>query len=194
MARIGYARVSSVGQSFDVQLDKLKHCDRIYQEKKNGSSGQRSELKACLDYVREGDTLVITRLDRLARSTLHLCQMAAELERKRVNLQVLDQNIDTGDTTGHLLFNMLGAIGQFETELRAERQREGIQKAKDQGVHFGRKKRLSAQQIAELRQRRKQGDLIKTLMKDYGLSKASVYRYLGSTQRTQSLENTGSSP
>jgi DNA invertase Pin-like site-specific DNA recombinase len=194
MALIGYARVSSVGQSLDVQLDKLKHCDRIYQEKKSGSSGQRSELKACLDYIREGDTLVITRLDRLARSTLHLCQMAAELERKRVNLQVLDQNIDTGDATGRLLFNMLGAIGQFETELRAERQVEGIQKAKDRGVHFGRKKMLSAQQIAELRQRRKQGDLIKTLMKDYGLSKASVYRYLGSTQRTQSLENTGSFP
>ena len=194
MALVGYARVSSVGQRLDVQLDKLKHCDRIYQEKKSGSSSKRPALKACLDYVREGDTLVITRLDRLARSTLHLCQIAAELERKGVNLQVLDQNIDTGSATGRLLFNMLGAIGQFETEIRAERQMDGIQKAKERGVHLGRKKILSEQQITELRQRREQGDLIKTLIKAYGLSKASIYRYLGSTQRTQSLKNTDSFP
>lgn len=78
--------------------------------------------------------LVVTRLDRLARSTLHLCQIAAELERKHVNLQVLDQQIDTSDATGRLLFNMLGAIAQFETEIRAERQMDGIRKAKDRGV------------------------------------------------------------
>jgi DNA invertase Pin-like site-specific DNA recombinase len=86
-------------------------------------------LGDCLDYVREGDTLVVTRLDRLARSTWHLCQIAEALARKRVHLHVLDQSIDTSDATGRLLFNMLGAIAQFETELRAERQREGIQKA-----------------------------------------------------------------
>ena len=98
MARVGYARVSSVGQSLEVQLDKLQPCDKIFQEKKSASSGTRPSLQACLEYVREGDSLVVTRLDRLARSTLHLCQIAAELDRKRVNLQVLDQNIDTGDS------------------------------------------------------------------------------------------------
>ena len=123
----------------------------------------------------------MTRLDRLARSTLHLCQIAHELERKRVNLQVLDQNIDTSDATGRLLFNMLGAIGQFETEIRAERQMDGIQKAKERGVHFGRKKKLTPEQIVELQHRREQGTLIKTLMHDYGISKVSVYRYLGAT-------------
>ena len=85
----------------------------------------RISLKACLEYVRDGDALVVTRLDRLARSTLHLCQIADELQRKNVNLQVLDQNINTGDATGRLLFNMLGAIAQFETEIRAERQMDG---------------------------------------------------------------------
>jgi DNA invertase Pin-like site-specific DNA recombinase len=94
---------------------------------------------------------------------------------------VLDQNIDTSDATGRLLFNMLGAIGQFETEIRAERQMDGIQKAKQRGIHFGRKKSLSGQQISELQQKRKQGVLIKTLMQDYSLSKASVYRYLHAT-------------
>src|SRR5215211_5455571 len=123
MALIGYARVSSVGQSLDVQLDKLQHCNKIYQETISGAAGKRPRLLACLEYVREGDTLVVTRLDRLARSTLHLCQIAAELDRKQVHLQVLDQQIDTGDATGRLLFHMLGAIAQFVTELRAERQR-----------------------------------------------------------------------
>ena len=91
-------------------------------------------LSACLEYVREGNVLVVTRLDRLARSTLHLCQITAELERKRVDLKVLGQNINTGDATGRLLFNILGAIAQFETELRAERQKDGIQKAKERSV------------------------------------------------------------
>jgi DNA invertase Pin-like site-specific DNA recombinase len=181
MALVGYTRVSSLGQSLAVQRDKLKHCEKIFQEKKSGASGRRPRLKACLEYVRGGDTLVVTRLDRLARSTLHLCQIADELQRKKVNLQVLNQNINTADATGRLLFNMLGAIAKFETEIRAERQADGIKKAKERGVSFGRKKKLTRKQIDQLRQRREQGELIKTLMKDYGLSKASVYRYLGKT-------------
>jgi DNA invertase Pin-like site-specific DNA recombinase len=179
MALVGYARVSSVGQRLDVQLDKLKHCDKIFQEQKSGASGQRPRLQTCLEYVREGDTLVVTRLDRLARSTLHLCQIADVLAGKQVGLHVLDQQIDTSDATGRLLFHMLGAIAQFETEIRAERQMDGIQKAKERGVHFGRKKTLTPAQVTELRHRRAHGDLIKTLMQDYDLSKASVYRYLG---------------
>ena len=178
MALVGYARVSSVGQSLDVQLDKLSHCDKIFQEKKSGATDRRPRLATCLEYVREGDTLVVTRLDRLARSTLHLCQVGESLQQKKVNLHVLDQNIDTSNATGRLLFNMLGAIGQFETEIRAERQMDGIQKAKKKGVKFGRIKSLAPKQVSELRKRRQNGDLIKNLMKDYDLSKASVYRYL----------------
>jgi DNA invertase Pin-like site-specific DNA recombinase len=178
MARIGYARVSSVGQSLEVQLEKLKQCDKIYQEKDSGATGKRPRLEACLEYVREGDTLVVTRLDRLARSILHLCQIAEELKRKQVHLQVLDQQIHTNDATGRLLFHMLGAIAQFETELRAERQMDGILGAKARGVRFGRHKTLLPEQIAELHDRRQQGTLIRTLMKDYRISKATVYRYL----------------
>jgi len=114
MARIGYARVSSSGQSLAVQLDKLSVCDKTYQEQKCGSSGQRPTLNACLEYVRQGDTVVVTRLDRLARSTLHLCQIVAELERKEVDLQVRDQQIDTRSSTGRLLFHMLAALAQFD--------------------------------------------------------------------------------
>jgi DNA invertase Pin-like site-specific DNA recombinase len=119
MAQVGYARVSSVGQSLAVQLDKLQHCDRVFQETISGAAGKRPRLEACLEYVREGDTLVVTRLDRLARSTLHLCQIAAELARKQVHLQVLDQHLDTSDATGRLLFHMLGAIAQFGVHTRS---------------------------------------------------------------------------
>ncbi len=178
MPQIGYARVSSVGQSLAVQQEKLSYCDKLFQEKQSGSSYKRPRLQACLEYVREGDTLVVTRLDRLARSTLHLCQIANELTRKQVHLHVLDQQIDTSNATGRLLFHMLGAIAQFETELRAERQMDGIEKAKARGVHFGQRKRLNSEQVTQLQRRRKEGALIKTLMADYQLSKASVYRYL----------------
>jgi DNA invertase Pin-like site-specific DNA recombinase len=168
-----------VGQSLEVQLAKLASCDKTYQEKVGGASGKRPSLATCLEYVREGDTLVVTRLDRLARSTLHLCQIAADLERKGVDLQVLDQQIDTHTSTGRLLFHMLGAIAQFETEIRAERQRDGIAHTKERGVPFGRRKKLTPQRIAELHARRQEGLPIRTLMSDFRISKATVYRYLG---------------
>jgi DNA invertase Pin-like site-specific DNA recombinase len=179
MSKVGYARVSSVGQSLEIQLDKLKNCDKIFQEKKSGITDNRLKLKECLEYIREGDTLVVTRFDRLARSTLHLCQIAEELKRKKVAIQVIDQNIDTNDATGRLLFNMLGAISQFETEIRSERQIDGIKKSLANGISFGKKKKLDKNQVVQLKQRREQGVKIKDLMKEYGLSKASVYRYLG---------------
>ena len=188
MARVGYARVSSVGQSLAVQLDKLQHCDKIFQEHASGAGGRRPRLEACLEYVREGATLVVTRLDRLARSTLHLCQIAAELQRKQVALQALDQHLDTSDATGRLRFHMLGAIAQFETELRAERQMDGIRKARERGGPLGRHKRLTPQQIAALQHQRREGALIKTLMHDYRLSNASVYRYLGDRDVAPSIQ------
>jgi len=194
MALIGYARVSSVGQTLAVQLDKLEQCDRVFQEKVSGVTDKRPQLQTCLEYVRQGDTVVVTKLDRLARSTLHLCQIAAELERKQVDLQVLDQSIDTSSATGRLLFNMLGAIAQFETEIRAERQREGIRKAKERGVKFGKRKKLNQQQVVELQEGRRQGVLIKTLMRDYGLSKTSVYRYLAHDVRNSKADQSGETP
>lgn len=180
MAKIGYARVSSIGQSLDVQIDKLTEygCDKIYQEKKTGTTADRSELKAVLDYVRDGDYLVITKLDRLARSTFHLTQIADGLKNKNVELIVLDQNIDTSSPTGKLLFNVLASIAEFETEIRKERQLEGIEKAKSKGVQFGRKAKLTDAQILDMKKKRADGMLIKDVMAEFGLSKASVYRLI----------------
>ena len=99
MALVGYARVSSIGQRLDVQVAKLQHCDKLFEEHTSGSIATRPHLVACLDYVREGDTLVVTRLDRLARSTWHLCQIAEVLARKRVHLHVLDVPPSQPDVT-----------------------------------------------------------------------------------------------
>ena len=175
---VGYARVSSVGQSLDIQLEKLSLCQKVFQEKLSGTLNKRPKLDECLNYIREGDTLVVTRIDRLARSTLDLCNIAKLLEEKGVNLKVLDQNIDTSDATGRLLFNMLGAIGQFETEIRAERQAEGIHKAKARGVKIGRSKHLKDDDVIDLKRKRAEGATVKQLMLDYGLGKTTVYRYL----------------
>jgi DNA invertase Pin-like site-specific DNA recombinase len=156
MAKVGYARVSSVGQSLDVQREKLGGCDKLFEEKRSGTTDARPMLKECLNYVREGDVLIVSRIDRLARSTLHLCQIAETMREKGVDLVVLDQNIDTSDATGRLLFNMLGAIGQFETEIRSERQIDGIKKAKGRGVQFGKRPALTSVQVSTLREKRKQ--------------------------------------
>ena len=185
MSVVGYARVSSIGQSLEVQQSKLSHCDKIFKEKRSGTTtANRPELSKCLTYLREGDTLVITKLDRLARSTFHLTQIAEQLKQSGIELVVTDQSIDTSTPTGKLLFNMLGAIAEFENQIRSERQLDGIAKAKERGVKFGAKAKLSPDQVLEMRQKRAEGVLIKHLMSEYGISKASVYRLLGDQSKT----------
>jgi len=177
---IGYARVSSTGQSLDVQLEKLEKygCTKVYKEKRSGTTANRPELRTCLDYLREGDTLVITKLDRMARSTNHLTTISGDLKKRGVDLVVIDQKIDTSSPTGKLLFNVLASIAEFETDIRAERQTDGIAKAKANGVQFGAKAKLTTEQVTELQQRRASGEKIKDLMSAYGISKATIYRLL----------------
>lgn len=185
MAKIGYARVSSTGQDLEIQLEKLatygctKQDGAIFREKRSGTTDNRPELQACLKHLRKGDVLVVTKLDRLARSTLHLTQIADDLQTRGIELKVIDQNIDTSTPTGKLLFNMLASIAEFETALRSERQTEGIAKAKANGVKFGAKAKLSPEQVEELKQKRVQGLKIKDLMTEYSLGKTTVYRLLG---------------
>lgn len=181
MARIGYARVSSYGQSLDVQLEKLSGCDRIFQEKQSARSTEsRDQLALCLDYVRDGDFLCITKLDRLARSTRDLLNILNRLDQKQVKLHVIDQQIDTSTPAGMLLVTMLGAIAAFENDLRKERQADGIALAKRRGVQFGRKRALTDEQVQRLRAMRSEGKKIVELMAEFNLSKATVYRALSS--------------
>jgi DNA invertase Pin-like site-specific DNA recombinase len=147
---IGYARVSSTGQSLEVQKDKLIKAGcrvPLYEEKRSGANAyNRPRLQECLSYVRDGDQLVVTKLDRLARSLLDLAKIADLLKQKHVDLRVLDQHIDTSRADGRLLFGMLGAFSEFELALRAERQADGIAKALAKGIKFGRKPALDEKQ------------------------------------------------
>lgn len=181
MSKVGYVRASILSQSHKVQLEKLTDygCTKIFREKKSGKDSARPQLRACLDFVREGDTLVITKLDRLARSTLHLQQIADKLKNNGIGLVVTDQNIDTTTPTGKLLFDVLASIAEFETALRAERQAEGIAKAQHKGIRFGSTPKLSHKEVEQMKQDRKEGLLIRELMKKYKLSKSSVYRLMG---------------
>ena len=176
---IGYARVSSVGQSLDMQLEKLTAfgCEKVFQEKKSGASTRKREaVNDALEFCREGDVLVVTKLDRLARSMFDLQAIVATLERKKVDLVVLDQKIDTTTPTGRLTFHLLGAVAEFERELIAERRNDGIASALAKGVKFGRREKLTQNQVEELRDARRAGEARAALRARFGISKSTFYR------------------
>lgn len=179
---VGYARVSSAGQSLDVQLDKLKAygCTRVFAEKRSGrQAGSRPELQSCLQFLREGDTLVISRLDRMARSILDLAKIADQLKKKGAALKVLDQAIDTSTSEGMLMFSLLGAFAQFENDIRAERQFDGIAKAKEKGVAFGRKRALTPDQCARVKTLRQEENFsVPQLAERFKVGVATIYRAL----------------
>lgn len=141
---IGYARTSTTEQvnGLEAQREALKAigCDRMYDEQAS-ATGPRKALSEALGYVRDGDVLVVTKLDRLARSVVHLGEIVAGLEAKSVGLRILDLGLDTTTATGKLMLNVLGSVAQFEREMMLERQRDGIAKAKAQGKYKGRKPR-----------------------------------------------------
>ncbi|UTJ06214.1 recombinase family protein [Arcobacter roscoffensis] len=158
---VGYARVSTSSQNLENQIDQLKSsgCEKFFSEKRSEKNeSDREQFNIMMDFVREGDVLYITKLDRLARSVIDLPNIAKFLESKDVNLRVLHQNIDTTSPAGRLLFTMLGAIAEFERDLINERVREGIEAAKKKAVQFGRKAILSTKErniIYKQREKRK---------------------------------------
>lgn len=179
MAIIGYARVSSTGQSLDVQLDKLRAAgaEEVFAEKRSGTTGtERVELDAALRFARKGDVLLVTRMDRLARSVSDLRTLVDGLSDRGVGFRVLDQaSVDTTTPNGRLMLNMLAAFAEFETDLRKERQREGIEKARERGVYKGRPATLSREDVAALRA---EGVGPTEIAKRLGIGRASVYRLL----------------
>jgi DNA invertase Pin-like site-specific DNA recombinase len=176
--KVGYARVSTTGQKLDVQMDRLADCDRVYHEKMSASSAHtRPELQKALDFVRDEDVFIVTKLDRLARSVVDLSEIVKKLQKKNVDLVVLDQGIDTTTIYGRLQFNILAAIGEFERELIRERSLEGRMKALQRGVKFGARPKLSAQELRELVNDFKAPGCSKSeIAENYGISRASVYR------------------
>ncbi|MEW9921334.1 recombinase family protein [Marimonas sp. MJW-29] len=175
---IGYARTSTIEQkaSIEAQRESLRAigCDRLYDEQIS-SVAPREALRAAMDYARDGDTLVVTKLDRLARTVRHLGEIVEELSEKNVGLRILDLGLDTTNATGKLMLNVLGSVAQFEREMMLERQREGIAKAKALGKYKGRKPtaRLQKQEIVGLLS---EGLTKKAVSERLGISERSVYR------------------
>lgn len=182
--KIGYARVSTTGQDLSTQVEKLKAegCEKIITEKQSGKSADdREELQRAIFWMGAGDVLVVTKLDRLARSMADLHQIVKTLHDKGAAFKVTDQaGIDTTTPTGKLLFNVLGSIAEFERDLINGRTAEGREAAKAKGVKFGRKPKMEDSQIEAIKADVKSGALSMQAIADkYGIARNSVYRLAG---------------
>jgi DNA invertase Pin-like site-specific DNA recombinase len=180
----GYARVSSTDQDLAIQEDRLRAagCQVVRAEKRSGANREgRSELRLLLEFLRRGDALVVTRIDRLARSLKDLQDIVHELKAKGVTLKATEQPIDTGTAAGKAFLDMLGVFAEFETNLRRERQHEGIQAAKARGVYMGRRPVIDPGEVRRLRDEERLGPT--AIAKRLGIGRASVYRVLGGKAR-----------
>jgi DNA invertase Pin-like site-specific DNA recombinase len=179
--KVGYARTSTLERiaGFEAQSRELQEaaCEKLFREQVS-SVAHREQLTAALDFIREGDTLVVSKLDRLARSIGHLSEIMQALERKKANLQVLAMGLDTSTATGRLMLNVIGSVAQFEREMMLERQREGIAKAKAEGRYKGRAPTARAKGD-EVRALEAEGLGATEIAKRLGIGRASVYRILG---------------
>ena len=180
-ATIGYARTSTADQDAGLEAQerdlRAAGCTKLFTEQLSSVATQRPQLDAAIDYVREGDTFMVAKPDRLARSTRDLLDIAERLEAKGVRLRILSMDVDTGTPTGRLMLTMLGGIAAFERELMLERQREGIAKAKAAGKYKGRAPTARAK-AAEVIQLRNEGRTVPQIVEATGVSRASVFRIM----------------
>lgn len=182
MTLIGYARVSTNDQNPDAQEDALlaHGCDKVFTDKASGILADRPALGTMLGYLRPGDTLVVTKLDRLGRSVKHLTELAEQLRDRDIGLIALSQGIDTTTPGGRLFFHMLAAIAEFEHDLVVERTKDGLAAARARGRKGGPKAKVSplmAEQI-RLMYRTKKGATVQDVADAFGISRATVYRYV----------------
>jgi DNA invertase Pin-like site-specific DNA recombinase len=178
----GYARVTTTDQDLSIQKTALTAagCDIIREEKVSGTSTEgREELATLLQFLRDGDTLVVTRIDRLARNMRDLQNIVHDLRQRGVNLKATEQPIDTSTAAGKCFLDMLGVFAEFETNMRKERQLEGIARAKANGVYTG-KGRPAPIDAAQVRALKAQGMGATEIAKELGIGRASVYRVLES--------------
>lgn len=182
MALIGYARTSTAGQNLEAQLKSLQAygCDPIRSEQVSGTSRKgRAELQTILDFIGKGDTLVVTRIDRLARSMKDLQDIVSALKSKGASLAATEQPVDTSDAAGKAFFDMLGVFAEFETNLRRERQAEGIAVAKQKGVYKGRKPSVGRDAVKAALKR---GEKPTHIARDMNISRTTVYQIKAETE------------
>jgi DNA invertase Pin-like site-specific DNA recombinase len=182
MAKIGYERVSTDKQHLEGQSDRLKAsgCDRVFSDV--GQSGRKASRPAwdeCLGYLRKGDTLVVVRLDRMGRSVKNLIEVVSDLEAHGIDLQVLDQGIDTTTPAGKMMFHVLAALAEFERDIIVERTNDGLEAARSRGRVGGRKAKLTDAQAAQVRKLYAAREMtVQEIAEQYGISRESVYRYV----------------
>jgi DNA invertase Pin-like site-specific DNA recombinase len=184
VTKIGYARVSTIDQNTDAQHDALRAagCERVFTDHASGKLASRPQLDAALDYLRPGDALVITKLDRLGRSVAHLCDLAAVLREHGVDLAILNLGIDTSTPAGKLAFHMFAGIAEFERELISERTKEGLHAARARGRTGGRKPVMTPEKIAIAQQMYDSKEhTLEVIAQTVGVSRMSLYRHLDTT-------------
>lgn len=178
MARIGYARVSTTDQDLQVQLDRLRSegCEIIRSEKVSGGSRDgRTELATVIDFLREGDELIVTRLDRLGRDTRDVLNIVYDCQQRGAFVTVLDPHVSTRGDMGHVILTVLGMVAQMERRFIKERQREGIERAKSLGVYKGGKRRIDHDLVEKMRG---DGSSISFIAEQLNCSRMQVYRVL----------------
>lgn len=182
--RIGYVRVSSFDQNPERQLEGISVA-RVFTDRASGKDAQRPELEQLLAFVREGDTVVVHSMDRLARNLDDLRRIVQGLTQRGVRMEFIQEGLTfTGEDSpmAHLMLSVMGAFAEFERALIRERQREGIALAKQRGVYRGRKKSLNPVQIAELKRRVAEGTQKALIARDFGISRETLYQYLRAPQ------------
>lgn len=180
--RIGYARVSTGDQHLDLQRDALQQagCHVIYEEAASGKNAARLELEQCRKALRNGDTLVVWRLDRLGRSLPDLVRIVAELERLEIGFESLTEKIETNSAAGKLVFHVFAALAEFERALIRERTHAGLAAARARGRSGGRKPKLGEKQVREIKALLRDPDiLVADVARRYGVSRTTLYKYIG---------------
>lgn len=187
--KIGYARVSSMGQNLQSQIEALEKagCEKIFMEKKSGiQSANREELQNALDFVRNGDTLIVTRLDRCSRNVRDLFQVLETLNKKDVAFKATEQEIDTSTSAGRLMIGLLSIVSAFETDLRAERQADGIASAKKRGVKFGSKPVFDDTKVVQALEMQNTGMINQEIADSFGIARSTLLRYIADYKKSQS--------
>ena len=180
MAKVGYARVSTKDQSLDSQIDilKMNGCEKIFSEKVSGRKGKCTELEKCMEYLREGDTLVIYKLDRLGRTTRQLIELSQWLEDNKIELEITSMNIKTDDAMGKMFFTMMSAFAELEANLMSERTRKGLASARARGKKGGRP-RISSEKLKKIKYLNDEKQIPPSEIAELvGVSRSTVFRYI----------------
>ena len=178
---IGYARVSTLDQNLDLQMDALNKvgCEQIFTDTVSGAKVERVGLNDALSHLREGDKLVVWKLDRLGRSLKHLIKTIGDLDEQGIGFQSLQENIDTTTSGGKLVFHIFGALAEFERDLISERTQAGLEAARARGRRGGRKKAMTVKQVKMAKSMRKdRSNTIADICEALGVSRSTLYRYL----------------